>query len=121
MKKIDEIAVRRQARLLLRRKEMAKAKQRRALETELGKHAGLIDDPVIKEYALRKKTEKEEAKRARTTTKRTVDVEMESESEEEEEVLVETVKNKKGGSRKSLSEKMAKMKVAPKTKAIKRK
>ena len=45
-----------------RRMDAHKGKKRMDLENELMKHVDLIEDPAVKEYVLKKKTEKAEKK-----------------------------------------------------------
>ena len=96
MKRVDEIKTARQNRMFDRRMEAHKGKKRKDLENELMKHLDLIEDPAIKEYIIKKKTEKAEIRKARTEKRSGVhnkmamamdsDLEMESDSEEEEPV-----------------------------------
>ena len=81
-----------------RRMEAHKGKKRKDLENELIKHLDLIEDPAIKQYIIKKKTQKAEIRKARTEKRSGVhnkmamamdsDLEMEEDSEEAEPVKV---------------------------------
>ena len=55
MKRVDDIKAARQQRLFDKRMEAHKTKKRQDIENELMKHLGLIEDPKIKEYIIKKK------------------------------------------------------------------
>lgn len=65
MKRIDEIRSKRQQRLFDRRKAKADAKNRQDYIAELGVHSSLVANPLIKEFAVKRKEKKDEAKRIR--------------------------------------------------------
>jgi large subunit ribosomal protein L24e len=65
MKKIDEIKSARQQRHFNRRAAVSNAINKKNAIQELGVHAGLVEDPVIKQFVLKKKAERDEAKRIR--------------------------------------------------------
>ena len=67
MKRIDEIKGTRQQRLFDKRIEAHKAKKRSDIENELMKHLGLIEDPKIKEYIIKKSLQKKQIKEDRIT------------------------------------------------------
>ena len=65
MKRVDEIKRVRMQRHFDKRMELHKDKKRKDIENELMKHVDLIEDPKIKEYILKKKTQKVQAKEER--------------------------------------------------------
>ena len=65
MKRVDEIKRVRMQRHFDKRMELHKDKKRKDIENELMKHVDLIEDPQIKEYILKKKTQKVQAKEER--------------------------------------------------------
>ena len=67
MKRVDEIKTVRQQRMFDKRMDAHKTKKRQDIVNELSKHINLIDDPTMKEYILKKKTQKIQAKEDRIT------------------------------------------------------
>ena len=59
MKRVQEIKKAREERIYTKRMDDHKHIKRRNLEIELAKHADLIEDQTIKQYILKKKTERE--------------------------------------------------------------
>ena len=58
MKRIDEIRTIRQQRMFDKRMDAHKDKKRSDIENELMKHIGLIEDPKMKAYIMKKKAQK---------------------------------------------------------------
>ena len=58
MKRIDEIKSVRQQRMFDKRMDAHKDKKRADIENELMKHIGLIEDPAMKAYIMKKKAQK---------------------------------------------------------------
>ena len=106
MKRVDEIKVARQMRFFQKRMDAHKVKKRADIENELMKHLELIEDPKVKAYIIKKKTQKITAKEERYARhnkpgirgKMAVvkdDVEMESEEEAEPVKVVAKVRTSK--------------------------
>ena len=94
MKRVDEIKSARQQRMFDKRMDEHKVKKRADIENELMKHTGLIEDPKMKEYILKKKEQKRKTKQDRIDRNNKPgirgkmentkdDIQMEEDSEEE--------------------------------------
>ena len=77
MKKVDEIKLKREKRLILKRKALARDKAQEQIEKELQKDLKLVSDETVKQKLLFN-IEKTEAKRKAKTQQKSARMEIES-------------------------------------------